>query len=169
MVIQPQSWHTSVFIYICLVAVVDTVIFSMGKNMFDSQKLIYTFMDNSILLIGLEMQHGIKQSCLNTRGIPLGLGYPSPGTGVSPLEGTWDQSLGYPLERTWDQWKYYGMEMGQTPPPVWTDRHVWKQYLPYPSDAGGKKTLLVFIDPASSEVNTILILNRGSKFHPIWL
>ena len=24
---------------------------------------------------------------------------------------------GVPLERTWDQWKYYGMEMGSSPPP----------------------------------------------------
>ena len=31
-----------------------------------------------------------------------------------------------PLERTWDQWMYYGMEMGQTPPPP-----------PHPSYAGG--------------------------------
>ena len=34
---------------------------------------------------------------------------------------------GYSLERTWDQWKYYRMEMGYL---LWTDRHLWKQYLP---------------------------------------
>ena len=52
-----------------------------------------------------------------------------------PPERTWDQwkyygmEMGYPLARTWDQWKYHGMEMGYTPT-MWTDSHLWKQYLP---------------------------------------
>ena len=47
------------------------------------------------------------------------LGYlPQSGPGWgTPLEGTWDKSLGYLSERTWDQLKYYGMGMG-TPPGV---------------------------------------------------
>ena len=60
-----------------------------------------------------------------------------PHTGVPPLWPGWvvphpwsggTPSLGNPVEKTWDQWKYYGMEIGN--PPVWTDRHLWKQYLP---------------------------------------
>ena len=66
-----------------------------------------------------------------------------------------------PLNKgTWDQWNHYGVEMkyplsgkdvgpveelwdgdGITPsPPVWTDTHLWKQYLLHPSDAGGNGT-----------------------------
>ena len=67
-------------------------------------------------------------------GIPV-LGYPPPpvGTGVHPPPG---QDWGTPRkdlgpetwERTWD----WG-----TPLRVWTDRHLWKQYLPHPLHAGG--------------------------------
>ena len=73
-------------------------------------------------------------------------GTPTPWTGVHPRKETWNQSLGYPSERTWCQWKYYGMEMGYsqkghgtsksimgwrwgTPLLVWTDTHLWKQYI----------------------------------------
>ena len=38
------------FIYVCMLAVVDTVLFTIGKNMFDSEKQ-YNFMYNSIVLI----------------------------------------------------------------------------------------------------------------------
>ena len=64
-----------------------------------------------------------------TEGVPLSLGTPKPGLEYPPqperdLEPeTW--------ERTWD----WG-----TPPHRVADTHLWKQYLPYPSDAGGKNT-----------------------------
>ena len=35
-----------------------------------------------------------------------------------------------PLERSWDQ--------AYIPPPLWTDRHLWKHYLPATTVAGGK-------------------------------
>ena len=41
-------------------------------------------------------------------------------------------------------WRYYVMDMGYIPPPPpphpWTERHLWKQYLPHPSDAGGNNS-----------------------------
>ena len=77
------------------------------------------------------------------------LGYPHPYLAGGnpppppPQEGPCDQSLGSPLERTWDHWKYYGDGNGVNPPPpqVWTDRHLWKQYLPVVlRTRGGKYT-----------------------------
>ena len=67
-------------------------------------------------------------------------GYPSPDWGVPR---SWDQKPGKERgtrvlprkdlgpetwKKTWD-W---------STPLVWTDRHLWKQYLPHPSDARGK-------------------------------
>ena len=67
---------------------------------------------------------------------PFGLdGVPLPvRTGWSnPWEGTWHQALGYPSPQKGhgtSGWKYYGVKMGYYPW-VWTDRHLWKQYLPH--------------------------------------
>ena len=90
-----------------------------------------------------------------------GRGYPSPvmavggGGGTTVLSWLWSGTpvltwpvgyplpagLGYPPERTWDQCP--GKEAGTgVPPGVWTDRHLWKQYLPHPSDAGGYNRLV---------------------------
>ena len=63
-------------------------------------------------------------------------GTPQKGPGTSDLGK--NLGLGYPLERTWDQWPGKEPGTGVPPPWVWTDRHLWKQYLPHPSDAGGK-------------------------------
>ena len=35
-----------------------------------------------------------------------------------------------PVEVLWDKMGYHTQ--------VWTERHLWKQYLPHPSDSGGK-------------------------------
>ena len=67
-----------------------------------------------------------------------------PGWGT-PWEGTWDQSLGYTPERTWDQSRYYGMEMGYTPPRVRTDKQTETITFPHPSDAGGNKFRNTFV------------------------
>ena len=71
---------------------------------------------------------------------PWPLGYPilAGGRECYPRMGCPLLGTGVPPERTWDQWKYYGMEMGYPLPWVWTDTHLWKQYLPHPSDAGGR-------------------------------
>ena len=64
-----------------------------------------------------------------------GQGVPCPGVPPTlirdwgtPWEGTWDQSLGYPQKghgtsRSIMRWRW-------GTPWVWTDRHLWKQYLP---------------------------------------
>ena len=84
----------------------------------------------------------------------LGLGYPPPHLGLGyPLEGTWDQSLRYSPERTWDQWKYYGMEMGYTPPPP-DGGHTENITFRRTTYAGGNKTfkqihLDIFIQTSS--------------------
>ena len=68
---------------------------------------------------------------------------PSPWLGY-PHGQDWGASLartGVPPERTWGQWP--GKEPGAgVPPPlrVWTDRHLWKQYLPHPWDACGNES-----------------------------
>ena len=72
-------------------------------------------------------REGVPQSCfiwgtpVMARGYPLpgsclGLGYPppiwdwvTPRSHLGPVTGV--------PRRTWDQWKYYGMEIGYTPPP----------------------------------------------------
>ena len=36
---------------------------------------------------------------------------------------------GTPKEVTWDQWKYYGIEMGYSPPSLLADRCLWKHNL----------------------------------------
>ena len=82
-------------------------------------------------------------------------GYPLARTWIPPGEdwGTIQLGLGHPLTRT-----------GYTPPPpkrtsdlgknmrlgyplrMWTDRHLWKQYLPHPADAGGKNDIQSCLD-----------------------
>ena len=52
---------------------------------------------------------------------------------------TWEQKLGYPTERTWHQ--RLGRDLvseGGHPPSVDTHAHLRKQYVPHPSDVGGK-------------------------------
>ena len=78
-------------------------------------------------------------------GSPItGWGVPHPWPGRYPISGRgtpWEGTShwGTLPERTWDQWKYYGMEMGY--PRVWTDRRLWKQYLPVVLRTRAVKTL----------------------------
>ena len=62
-------------------------------------------------------------------------GYPrvSPTKDVGPVEVLWDGDR-VPPERTWDQWKYYGMEIGYTPPPHADGQTHWSCYRPHPKD-----------------------------------
>ena len=61
---------------------------------------------------------------------------PLPGMGYRPMEGTWDQSLGYPPQKGHGtsgsimRWRW-GI-------PLRLDVN-WNYYLPHPSDVGGKK------------------------------
>ena len=71
-----------------------------------------------------------------------GLGYPWPelgylphGTGVPP-----SQDCGTPQKGPWTRDLEKNLELGY-PPWVWTDTHVWKHYLPYPSDADSRNQL----------------------------
>ena len=80
---------------------------------------------------------GVPQLCSGWE-IPLSWGTPPP-AGVPPGQ-DWRTP---PPARTGvpppPPWKGPGKEPGTeiTPPPqMWTDRHLWKQYLPHPSDAG---------------------------------
>ena len=66
------------------------------------------------------------------------LGTPSPrkilgpATRGTPRKGPGTRNHGIlPQERTGDQWA------GVPPSPLWTDTHLWKHYLPHPSDTGG--------------------------------
>ena len=73
------------------------------------------------------------------------------GGGGTPSQDGGYPVLGYPLhsdldgrgtpgKRRWDQWKYYGMEMGNPPPPfrVWKKKQTETITFLHPSDAGGK-------------------------------
>ena len=109
----------------------------------------------------------VSQSWLGSTPLTV-RGHPCPGWGTPVLEypSGWNWStppwlgLVYPWERTWDQRP--GKEPGTGVPtqkgpgtidlrknmglgyyPLLTDRHLWKQYLPHPSDAGGNEIKMV--------------------------
>ena len=62
-----------------------------------------------------------------TRGTPASRKDLGPETRFTPV----------PQERTWD--RDQGPVIWGTPSPLLTDTHLWKQYLPHPSHAGGNK------------------------------
>ena len=66
-------------------------------------------------------------------GIPIldGGGYHQLEGRYPPLAGKFPPLIGQKVGAPPVSWKV------GTPTRVWTDRHLWKQYLPYPSDAGG--------------------------------
>ena len=94
----------------------------------------------------------------------LELGYP-PGRNLVP-------GTGVPWKGHGTSGSIIGWRWGTLPPWVWTDTHLWKQYLPHPPDAGvndGKKVLSDWFRNIAANSQYILDLKVLSKYiYIIW-